>query len=94
MHVCVHSNKLPLCLQPKHARMVRIKVDGEITTMSGVQGAIIYYNLKGKVRDFFVSAKVIQDATCYDFDGTEATACAKAEAYETKGRCVSTWFSS
>lgn len=93
MHVCVHSNKLPFCLQPKHARMVCIKVDGEITTMSGVQGAIVYYTQKGKVRDFFVSGKVIQDAVSYDFDGTEASAYAKAGAYETKGRCVSTWFS-
>ena len=94
MHVCVHSNKLPLLLRPLHTHMVCIKVDREITTMSGAQGAIVYYTQKGTVRCFFVTAKVIQDTTSYDFDGTEATAYAKAEAYETKGKCVSTWFSS
>ena len=75
-------------------KSMTIKVDSKITTMSGRQGAIIYYNKKDTVRDFFVNTNVIEkELTSYDFDGTENTARSNAKAYNTNGRLVSTWFS-
>ena len=87
------TSKLPFDLRPPMQKLI-IKVDGQITTASGRRGAIIYYNKKDTVRDFFVNTNVIEkELTSYDFDGTENTARSNAAAYNTNGRLVSTWFS-
>ena len=87
------TSKLPFDLRPPMQKLI-IKVDGQITTTSGRRGAIIYYNKKDTVRDFFVNTNVIEkELSSYDFDGTKNTARANAAAYNTNGRLVSTWFS-
>lgn len=88
------TSKLPLDLCPLRQPSITIKVDSKVTTTSGRSGAIIYYNKKDTVRDFFVNTNVIEkELTSYDFDGTENTARSNAAAYNTNGRLVSTWFS-
>ena len=88
------TSKLPFELYPSMKKPMTIKVDNKITTMSGRHGAIIYYNKKDTVRDFFVNTNVIEkELASYDFDGTENTAKSNAATYNTNGRLVSTWFS-